>query len=184
MPERRVCQMEVTISAPPDNPYWVDKAVPLIVKELHKIAQGHDCYVKLTTDLHDNEVDWEHPRAERVELPAAVKVYEKWFYPYRTCMIDPACQEPVLWGWPIRYRDRESHYKLLEFLKANGFVTGYDWKGRHILVHKRFTYEDAVAKYGEITSRQRGPKGGFISNTYGITTFSTKLRNKEGSWRV
>lgn len=87
---------------------------------------------------------------------------------YKQCLFDSASGEPVAWGFEIYRRlseerfDALRQYGALECCYPTWFV-----------IVKRLTRAEAIAKHGEVTGEELGPRGGWKSVTFGTTRFSS-----------
>ncbi len=93
---------------------------------------------------------------------------------YGPQVYDGSCGEPIGWGFSILHYlgqekwDELSRYGSLECL--NGEHLESHW----YLITKHLTKTDAIKKYGEITSEERGPRGGYRSVSYGEKKFISR----------
>lgn len=105
--------------------------------------------------------------------------YEDDLGSYEIVAYDAYCGEPVAWGFKILNRLGEERFNALRKFGALEVVRRdppmYVWA----LIAKRLSKEEAIKKYGSITDEERGPRGGFKSDTYGTTQFCHKLHSKE-----
>jgi hypothetical protein len=99
--------------------------------------------------------------------------YEAELADYKPCLFDAYCGEPVAWGFQILTRMGEYRFNALRKFGElecdhSGFASTW------FLIVRKLTREDAVERYGEITSEEFGPRGGWKSVTFGTTTFLSK----------
>lgn len=95
---------------------------------------------------------------------------------FKPCFYDSGCGKPVAWGFKlIQYLSAEK----FELLRSHGELA-CDYSGSTstwFFIVKRLTREDAIKIYGDVTSEEFGPRGGWKSVTFGTTTFfSRELR--------
>jgi len=92
---------------------------------------------------------------------------------FKPCFFDSWCGEPVSWGYEILKRMGDDMWAETSHLgrKECAYGSGGNW----YLITKYLSKEEAISKYGEVTKTDRGPRGGYRSETYGLKTFSTDL---------
>jgi len=96
--------------------------------------------------------------------------YETDLGSYTELLYDSSCGETVSWGFKILRPLGDRFNALRQFGKLVCLSPG-QWA----LEVKSLTHEEALEKYGEVTSRPEGPRGGWRSITYGERTFLTRL---------
>lgn len=94
---------------------------------------------------------------------------------YEACFSDSSCGETVAWGFPILKHLGEEKFEALKKFGTLECRYGGPGGGKWFLIVKRFTHEQAIEKFGEVTGEERGPRGGFRSRTYGTTKFLSDL---------
>jgi hypothetical protein len=91
------------------------------------------------------------------------KVYE---------MFDSYSGKPVAWYRVVKDMPTHLFNQNRHRIEYIGDRWGY--------IEKSITREECIEKYGEITHEEYGPRGGWKSVTFGVTTFrSNRLRPKE-----
>ena len=96
--------------------------------------------------------------------------YESDLGSYTELFVDSSCGETISWGFKI-LRHLGSRF---DELRKHGKVECLS-PGNWALVVKRLTHDEAVEKYGEVTDRPTGPRGGWRSITYGEHKFLSRL---------
>ena len=96
--------------------------------------------------------------------------YENSLGLYGPQIFDSFCGEPIGWGFKILERLGDDKFNKLRTFGSLECIYP-SW----FLITKHLTREDAIEKYGSITAEERGPRGGFRSDTYGTKRFANKL---------
>ena len=97
------------------------------------------------------------------------KKFEDSLSDYGPKIFDSWCGEPVGWGYKIiKHLGDERFSELKECGEMNCIYPNW------YLITKKLTREDAIKKYGEVTDKELGPRGGFISITFGDKKFGSK----------
>lgn len=106
------------------------------------------------------------------DTPAIPEGYEKDLSGYGPVLYDGHCGEPIAWGFEIRRRLEEERFGALGKYGQLECISGMNptW----VVVVKRLTVDEAIAKYGPMTDLKLGPRGGFRSVTYGAHTFFSR----------
>ena len=79
--------------------------------------------------------------------------------------------ETIAWGFKIKHYRGEKHFNNL---RKHGELECVGL-GVWVLVIKRLTSEQAIAKYGPITVQEFGPRGAWRSVTYGNKKFISSV---------
>lgn len=103
-------------------------------------------------------------------VPPTPPGFEDVLSPYGPVAFDSYCGEPVAWGFKLQTRLAEDRYDALCKHGKMTFVDPSQW----VLVLRHLTRETASKVYGPLTAEERGPRGGFISVTFGTKTFATR----------
>ncbi len=96
---------------------------------------------------------------------------------YEPVQFDSFCSEPFGWGHKIvAHLGPENKERLKAFGKVHCIpqMHGYEW----VLILRTLTHTEAIQQYGQVSAEEKGPRGGFISRTYGTKKFINKLRDK------
>lgn len=97
---------------------------------------------------------------------------------YGAQLFDSWSGEPVSWGFKITKRI-DDDAKWNELKKHGKLECNHGYPSSWFLIVKELTVDEAVAKYGEITSMVVGPRGGFRTVTYGDKTFCSRTVEPE-----
>ena len=85
---------------------------------------------------------------------------------YGPQLYDSNCGEPIAWGYKIlRHLGEDKWQKIGEYGRLECNYPSW------FVITKFLTREEAIEKYGEVTSEERGPRGGFRSITFGSKNF-------------
>lgn len=103
-------------------------------------------------------------------IPAELQQFRSALGEYDVIEWDLECGEPLAWGWPIIARLSEDQFNELHTMAPLICITFRQWA----VVDSTLTIEMAVEKYGPIVERERGPRGGFISVTFGEKKFVSR----------
>jgi len=102
-----------------------------------------------------------------MDIPSPPDNYKDYLSPYKACLFDSYCGEPVAWGFKIikymsdeEFRELGLHGKLVCGRPENWF-----------LITKQLTRSEAEEKYGAVTDEVFGVRGGWKTVTFGTTTF-------------
>jgi hypothetical protein len=103
--------------------------------------------------------------------------FKKYLRDYGPVLFDSGI--PIGWGFLVKERLGPI---LWEEFKTHGNLTVVDGQGtpycQWALITKYLTHDEAIALYGPVTSRECGPKGGFISIPFGATKFYSRTLRK------
>jgi len=91
---------------------------------------------------------------------------------YGPIIIDSGCGLPISWGYKVVQKLPEG---VFEQVKPSMVYSNGEW----FYATKKLTPDEAIEIYGPITLEEKGPRGGFLSVTYGETKFTNRqLRPK------
>jgi len=91
---------------------------------------------------------------------------------YTPIIIDSGCDLPISWGYKVIKHLPEG---LFEQVRPSMIYASGEW----FYATKKLTPDEAIETYGPITLEEKGPRGGFLSVTYGETKFTNRqLRPK------
>jgi integrase len=138
----------------------------------HRNAQQVIGYIRRATPFERNASKGLLTMEESAhsEAPAKPQGYEDDLGAYGPVLFDMGCGEPKAWGFPIERHLSEERFKALS---AHGKLACISM-GKWCLVKRRLTPSEAQTKYGDVTSVERGPRGGFRSITYGTKKFLSR----------
>lgn len=105
------------------------------------------------------------------ETYAKPEGYEDDLADYGPVLFDGGCGETVAWGFKIRRRLGDDRFGAL---RSFGTLKCVGPHGDWALIVERLTREQAIAKYGPVTNEDRGPRGGFLSITFGTKMFLSR----------
>lgn len=94
---------------------------------------------------------------------------------YGPVLIDNGCGEPTAWGHVLGRKLPEREFNELSRYGHLEYGSPGKLNGSWVLVTKRLTKPEAVARYGPITHEERGPRGGFRYDVYGNKMFFSRL---------
>jgi hypothetical protein len=106
--------------------------------------------------------------------PKKPRGYEVDLGDYRVLLVDSSSGEPVAWGFPLLKSLGEERFSALGQLGELACLDHVNG-GKYGFVVRRLNHAEAIRKYGEVTGRETGPRGGWRSITYGKTQFLSKL---------
>jgi len=96
--------------------------------------------------------------------------YDDYLSDYQIVLHDACCGEPIAWGFRIiRYLGEELYRNI-----DKKIITHCIDHGEWVLITKLLTREEAEKKYGKKKDDIFGPKGGWISVTFGEKEFCSK----------
>jgi|SRR5450755_394042 len=99
---------------------------------------------------------------------AAPQEYESDLSEFKACLFDGNCGEPIAWGFELKKRLSDERFEALQQFGA--LECSYPhW----FLIVRALSRHEAIAKYGEVTGEEFGPRGGWKSVTFGTKKFVT-----------
>jgi hypothetical protein len=100
---------------------------------------------------------------DAVDPPAG---YESELSPFKACLFDSYCGEPIAWGFELKKQLGEDRFQALR--QFGKMECSYP---KWFLIVRELSREEAVLKYGEVTAEEFGPRGGWKSVTFGTKKF-------------